>query len=79
MTVVEDISILPEDYPNFYKELKAILNQYNLQCVFYAHIATGDLHNKPIFNLKNKNEVIRFREFAFETAKLVKKYRGAIS
>lgn len=79
MTVVEDIAILPEDYPNFYKEFKALLNQYNLQCVFYAHIATGELHNKPIFNLKNKNEVLRFREFAFETAKLVKKYRGALS
>jgi FAD/FMN-containing dehydrogenase/Fe-S oxidoreductase len=79
VTVVEDIAIQPNKYPLFYKEFKALLNKFGLKCAFYAHISTGELHNKPIFNLKDKEEVEKFRQFAYETALLVKKLGGMLS
>lgn len=79
VTVVEDIAIQPAKYPLFYKEFKALLQKFGLKCAFYAHISTGELHNKPIFNLKDKEEVEKFRQFAYETALLVKRLGGMLS
>lgn len=79
VTVVEDIAISPEKYPAYFKEFKALLEKYDLHCAYYAHISTGELHNKPLFNLKDKNEVLKFRKFAGDAALLVKKYGGSLS
>lgn len=79
VTVVEDIAIRPCDYEAYYREFDTLLKKYGLHCAYYAHISTGELHNKPIFNLKDKVEIEKFRQFAREAAILVKKYRGALS
>ena len=49
------------------------------KCVFYGHISTGELHLRPIINLKTKEGRELFRKIAYETALLVKKHRGSIS
>ena len=79
VTVVEDVAIQPEQYPQYYQEFKKLLDRFGLECAFYAHISTGELHNKPIFNLKNEEETKKFREFAYENALLVKKLGGCLS
>ena len=56
-----------------------LLKRLNLNCVYYAHIATGELHLKPVLNLKDPVHVELFHTVALETAKLVKKYRGSLS
>jgi NAD-dependent dihydropyrimidine dehydrogenase PreA subunit len=79
VTVVEDTAILPEDLPAYIAEFKQLLEKYGLNCVYHAHIATGELHLRPILNLKDKKDVKLFRIIAHETACLVKKYRGSLS
>ena len=56
-----------------------MLKGLNLECVYYAHIATGELHLRPVLNLKDPKDVELFHTVALETAKLVKKYRGSLS
>lgn len=77
--VIEDTAVAPEKLPAFMAELQKILNKYNLQCVFYAHIGSGELHTRPILNLKDNNDIELFYTVALETAKLVKKYNGSLS
>ncbi len=79
VTVVEDIAVAPEKYVDYFHEFEALLAKYGLRCAYYAHISTGELHNKPLFNLKKKDEVEKFRAFATEAAQLVKKYGGSLS
>lgn len=79
VSVIEDTAILPEDLPAYIAEFKQLLEQYGLSCVYHAHIATGELHLRPVLNLKNKGDVELFRTIARETALLVKKYRGSLS
>jgi len=55
------------------------MQKLGLDCVYYAHIATGELHLRPVLNLKDKKHVELFRTVALETAKLVKKYKGSLS
>jgi len=77
--VTEDTAVNPNVLPEYITEFKAILDKYNLSCVYYAHIATGELHLRPVLNLKDPKDVELFHTVALETAHLVKKYKGSLS
>ena len=79
VAVIEDTAIVPELLPDYIEEFDEILKKYNKECVYYAHIATGELHLRPILNLKDHNDVELFHTLAKETAELVKKYGGSLS
>ena len=79
VAVIEDTAVKPELLPQYMADFKAMLDRYGLFCVYYAHIATGELHLRPVLNLKDSNDVELFHTIALETAKLVKKYRGSLS
>jgi FAD/FMN-containing dehydrogenase/Fe-S oxidoreductase len=77
--VIEDTAVLPEYLPDYIADFDKLLAKHKLECVYYAHIATGELHLRPVLNLKDPKDVELFHTIALETAKLVKKYRGSIS
>ena len=77
--VIEDTAVKPEYLPDYIKDFNAVLKQLGLSCVFYAHIATGELHLRPVINLKTEEGVKQFRAVATEIARLVKKYKGSLS
>ncbi len=79
VSLVEDNAIPVTNLPHYIAEFKELLAKYGLSCVFHAHIATGELHTRPIINLKTKEGIQLFRKVATETAYLVKKYKGSIS
>jgi len=79
VSVTEDTAVNPVDLPAYMEEFEMLLKRLNLNCVYYAHIATGELHLKPVLNLKDPAHVELFHTVALETAKLVKKYRGSLS
>lgn len=77
--VIEDTAVHPELLPEFIEDLNKELERMMLECVYYAHIATGELHLRPVLNLKDSRDVQKFREVAEVTARLVKKYNGSLS
>ena len=77
--VIEDTAVKPELLPEYIEEFDQILKKYDKSCVYYAHIATGELHLRPILNLKDKKDVELFHTIAKESAELVKKYKGSLS
>lgn len=77
--VIEDTAVAPELLPDYIDELQDLLDQLGLQVVYYAHIATGELHIRPVLNLKDPKGIELFHTVALETAKLVKKYKGSLS
>jgi FAD/FMN-containing dehydrogenase/Fe-S oxidoreductase len=79
VAVIEDTAIHVEKLPYFVADLKKELEEMNIECVYYAHIGTGEIHLRPILNLKNKTDVERFYQIAHKTAHLVKKYKGSLS
>jgi FAD/FMN-containing dehydrogenase/Fe-S oxidoreductase len=79
VSLVEDTAVKPELLPEYIADFKKILASYNLKCVFHAHIATGELHLRPVLNLKDGKDVLLFRKVGEEVAHLVKKYRGSLS
>ena len=79
MGVIEDTAVAPQLLPAYMKDFRAMLNRLGAKCVFYGHISTGELHLRPIINLKSHEGRELFRKIAYETALLVKKHRGSIS
>ncbi len=79
VSLVEDTAVRVDKLPAYISEFQQILKKYNLDCVYHAHIATGELHLRPILNLKDKKDVELFKTVAYETAKLVKKFGGSLS
>lgn len=79
MGVIEDTAVAPRLLPMYMRDLRELLDKLGAKCVFYGHISTGELHLRPIINLKTKEGRSLFRELALETAKLVVKHRGSIS
>lgn len=77
--VIEDTAVTPNDLPQFIEDFNETLAQNNLSCVHYAHAATGELHLRPILNLKSEEGVKLYRKTAEDIAALVKKYRGSLS
>lgn len=77
--VIEDTAVNPKDLPHFIADINLMLEKYGKSCVYYAHIATGELHLRPVLNLKDKEDVDLFHKIAHDTAVIVKKYRGSLS
>jgi len=79
VAVIEDTAVDVQDLPEFIKEFNAILKERDLYCVHYAHAATGELHLRPIIDLKTEEGNKMFRTIATDIAHLVKKYKGSLS
>lgn len=78
-TIIEDTAIAPDYLPDYLHEFDKIVSGYGLSCVYYGHIATGELHLRPLLNLRDPEDVKIYRSLAGEVANLVKKYRGSLS
>jgi len=79
VSFIEDTAVDVNDLPQYIKDFRAMLGEYNLSCVYHAHAATGELHLRPILDLKLSKDVALFREIGEKVAILVKKYKGSLS
>ena len=77
--VIEDTAVDVQDLPEYIREFNQILKKYNLYSVHYAHAGSGEIHLRPIINLKTASGNQMFRKIAEEIALLVKKYQGSLS
>ena len=76
---IEDTAVALDDLPDYIEEFTKIMAKYQQNAVYYAHAGAGELHLRPILNLKKSEDVVLFRKITTETAKLVKKYQGSFS
>jgi len=79
MGVIEDTAVAPKRLPAYMKDFREMIDRLGANVVYYGHISTGELHLRPVINLKSKEGRELFRKIAYETALLVKKHRGSIS
>jgi len=77
--VIEDTAVDVQDLPAYIRDFNEILNRHGLHAVHYAHAGSGELHLRPIINLKTVEGNHLFRVIAREVAALVKKYGGSLS
>ncbi|WP_028523664.1 FAD-binding and (Fe-S)-binding domain-containing protein [Runella limosa] len=79
VAVIEDTAVDVQDQPYFIRDFNEILHKNGMSAVHYAHAGSGEIHLRPIINLKTKEGHRQFRMIAEEIATLVKKYDGSLS
>jgi FAD/FMN-containing dehydrogenase/Fe-S oxidoreductase len=76
---IEDTAVSLPDLKAFIGEFTTIMKDYGQDAVYYAHAGAGELHLRPILNLKRSEDVALFRDITTDVAKLTKKYGGSFS
>lgn len=76
---IEDTAVAINDLSNYISEFTALMASYNQNAVYYAHAGAGELHLRPILDLKQADDVALFRDITTRVAHLVKKYQGSFS
>lgn len=79
VAVIEDTAVDVEDQPEYIRDFNTILQKHGMSAVHYAHAGSGEIHLRPIINLKTSEGHRQFRMIAEEIASLVKKYDGSLS
>ncbi|GAL67396.1 glycolate dehydrogenase subunit GlcD [Jejuia pallidilutea] len=54
---IEDTAVSLTDLENYISEFTALMKGYNQKAIYYAHAGAGELHLRPILNLKKKEGV----------------------
>ncbi|WP_138433934.1 FAD-binding and (Fe-S)-binding domain-containing protein [Winogradskyella algicola] len=76
---IEDTAVALDDLDAYIEEFTTLMKSYNQNAVYYAHAGAGELHLRPILDLKQSKDVKLFRAITTDVAKLVKKYQGSMS
>ncbi len=76
---IEDTAVALPDLANFIADFSILMDKHQQQAVYYAHAGAGEIHLRPILNLKSKGDVGLFRQITTDVAHLTKKYRGSFS
>ncbi|MGJ8550319.1 FAD-binding and (Fe-S)-binding domain-containing protein [Winogradskyella wichelsiae] len=76
---IEDTAVAVEDLDAYISEFTALMKSYHQNAVYYAHAGAGELHLRPILDLKQEEDVVLFRKITTDVAQLVKKYKGSMS
>jgi len=79
VSLIEDTAVPVTSMEAYMNDFRQLIKSYGLDCVYHAHIGSGELHLRPVLNLKDKEHVNLFRTIGREVALLVKKYRGSLS
>ncbi|WP_310377511.1 FAD-linked oxidase C-terminal domain-containing protein [Flavobacterium sp.] len=76
---IEDTAVELSDLPNYIAEFATMMKKYGQDAIYYAHAGAGEIHLRPVLNLKKTEDLKLFRTIATEVAHLVKKYKGSLS
>lgn len=79
VAVIEDTAVTIEDLPQYIEEFGQMMAGHGQKSVYYAHAGAGEIHLRPILDLKKSGDRKMFRKIASDTADLVKKYDGSLS
>ncbi|PHI18926.1 FAD-binding oxidoreductase [Lewinellaceae bacterium SD302] len=76
---IEDTAVAIEDLADYMAEFAELMQGFQQDVIYYAHAGAGEIHLRPILNLKKSDDRQKFHDITLAVARLVKKYRGSLS
>ncbi|SHO60865.1 FAD/FMN-containing dehydrogenase [Algoriphagus zhangzhouensis] len=76
---IEDTAVDIEDLADYIDQVDEMMEGFNQKPVHYAHAGAGEIHLRPILDLKTKEGVEDFYKISLASAELVKKFQGSLS
>lgn len=76
---IEDTAVSTDDLADYIQEFDEMMKAFGQDVIHYAHAGAGELHLRPILDLKKKEDRKSFYDISHASAQLVKKYKGSLS
>ena len=78
-TFAEDTAVRVADLPDYVRDFQTLMARHGTDCVFYGHAASGELHLRPMLDLRKPEGLATMKAMADDVARLVARYRGSLS
>ncbi len=76
---IEDTAVAITDLADYIADFSRIMEGFGQRSVYYAHAGAGEIHLRPILDLKKSEDVQQFYDISKASAELVKSYQGSLS
>jgi len=76
---IEDTAVDIKDLKSYISEFAALMHRHHQEAVYYAHAGAGELHLRPILDLKRSRDRKSLRDITADVAQLVQKYNGSMT
>jgi FAD/FMN-containing dehydrogenase/Fe-S oxidoreductase len=76
---IEDTAVSIDDLADYIAEFGRLMEGFGQRAVYYAHAGAGEIHLRPILDLKRRPDRQLFHDITAAVATLVKKYGGSLS
>ncbi|MFQ5810116.1 MAG: anaerobic glycerol-3-phosphate dehydrogenase subunit C, partial [Armatimonadota bacterium] len=79
VVVIEDVAVLPERLPQLVDGLEQILARHDVEGTIIGHAGNGNVHVRPILDLRDADDIRRMEDIAGETCELVASLKGTLA
>jgi FAD/FMN-containing dehydrogenase/Fe-S oxidoreductase len=76
---IEDAGIPVHVLHDYIERVLQVCKTHDTEVAMYAHASVGVIHVRPILDMRQKEDIVRFEQIAKETFELVKEYGGSWS
>lgn len=76
---IEDTAVDIRDLADYIQEVQDLMASVHQESIYYAHAGDGELHLRPVLNLRDPDDVKLLRTISESSAALVKKYQGSLA
>lgn len=79
VAVIEDAAVPVTALSAFMRDIRALMAELSVSCIYYGHASVGLIHLRPELDLTLTDDKRRFVQIAQRVSALVKHYKGALS
>ena len=79
VAVIEDAAVPVTSLSAFMRDIRALMAELSVNCIYYGHASVGLIHLRPELDLTLAEDKRRFVQIAQRVSHLVKHYKGALS
>ena len=79
VAVIEDAAVPVRHLSAFMRDIRALMAELSVNCIYYGHASVGLIHLRPELDLSDATDKALFVQIATRVSALVKHYKGALS
>lgn len=79
VAVIEDAAVPVHHLSAFMRDIRALMAELSVNCIYYGHASVGLIHLRPELDLSDAHDKTLFVQIATRVSALVKHYKGALS
>lgn len=76
---IEDVTVHPEVLATYMSTLDGILKRHGVDCVMYGHAGDGNIHTRPLLDLKDRRDLSLMQAIMDEVVEVVLDLKGTPS